>query len=91
MLRLSLLGWTQEEVSGKAQELWPEGKGVNQAQVSRLLCKNELDDFCIKISSDLSAGHPIDKIAKRYELAPILVWALALQGKGDAERLGYLP
>ena len=80
----------QEEIAAKLQELWPEGKGLNQAQVSRLLCKSEYDDFCIKIQSDLRAGHPVEKISKRYELPPLLVWALALTGKDDAERLAAL-
>lgn len=85
-----MLGWTQDEISAKLQELWPDAKGNDQSQVARFLCKKGKDDFCKKIADDLTRGHSIDTLSKRYALPPVLVWALKLQSLDDQSKFDAL-
>lgn len=88
--RLNMLGWTQQEIADKLQEIYPEAKGTSQDEVSRLLRKSGENNFCVKILSDLQAGHPPAKVAKRAEVAEILVWAVKLQNLPDDQRVTEL-
>jgi hypothetical protein len=67
-LRLSLLGWTQEEISDKLKELWPQAKGTTQRAISHLLDENGNLPLSSKILDDLKAGHSVATVAKRMEL-----------------------
>jgi hypothetical protein len=84
-MRLDLLGWTQQEISDKLQELWPDAKGTDQAQVSRFHAENE--NFIFALKTDLAKGHEPKTIAQRYNLPEILVWTIKLQGRSDQERI----
>lgn len=90
MLRLDMLGWTQEEISQKLQELWPDAKGTTRESVSKALVKNGDDNFLPKILDDLAKGHPVEKVAQRHALPPILVWAIKLQGMTDQAKMEAL-
>ena len=90
MLRLKMLGWTQEEISDKLKELCPDAKGTSQDEVSRCLRKNGDDNFCVNILSDLSKGHSIDTVAKRHALPPILIWAIKLKQLSDQDKFKEL-
>lgn len=87
---MDLLGWTQEEIAAKLQELWPDARGVDRSQVSRSLCKNGNDDFCTKVADDLSRGLDPATASKRYELPLIVVWAIKLHTLTDQERFKEL-
>jgi hypothetical protein len=78
--RLDLLGWTQQEISDRLTELFPEAKGTSDRSVRHILGKNGQSDFCRKIDSDLRAGHAPEHVAKRNEVSLILVWAVKLKG-----------
>ena len=86
ILRLDKLGWTQEEIAAKLQELWPEAKGTSQDSISNLLRENLNSGFLVKIDLRL----PAEEIAKRLGLPEILAWAIKLDGKKDMERMEIL-
>jgi len=88
IMRLNMLGWTQQEISDKLQELWPDAKGTSQPVINEFLSENE--DFSFQIKTDLAKGHEPKTIAQRYNLPEILVWAIKLQDKADQERMEEL-
>ncbi len=86
---LNLLGWTQEEISDKLKELFPDGKGISRESVKVFLAENGNDHF-LPISSELDKGHPPETIAQRFGLPKILVWAAKLKGLPDPEKMAEL-
>jgi hypothetical protein len=90
IIRLKLLGWTQEEISAKLQELYPDAKGTSETRVQDFWSKNGNDDFRTKILADLKAGHTPETIAKRNNLPLILVWAVKLKGMNNQQRFEAL-
>lgn len=81
MLKLSLLGWTQEEIG--------ELVGINQGTVSYFIDKlNELNSSII--SGFFEKGKALSEIAEYYHLDLPLTWAIVLEGKEDLERLKKL-
>lgn len=85
--RLSLLGWTQEEIAETLKRVWPEG-AVQQKQVSNILVENEKVLFSTK--TDFAKNVSITSLAKRCEMPELVTWAHALDGKSDQERLAAL-
>lgn len=81
MLRLAMLGWTQKEIG--------ELLGVAQRTVSDDLSRNcETAKNAIR---DLASQHiERHEIARRFNLPPVLVEAITLEGLDDAER-DYTP
>ncbi len=76
--RLNLLGWTQEEISDRLKEMFPDGKGISRESVKVFLAENGNDHF-LPISSELDKGHSPETIAQRFGLPEILVWAAKLK------------
>jgi len=78
--RLSLLGWTQDEISEKMG-------------VSRDVVRNFVGDFSdLKKSPKnlLTEGHPHGEVSKRQSMPIQLVWAIDLEGHSDKERMSKL-
>lgn len=76
IVRLSRLGWTQEEIA--------EEVGLSQNRVSEIIGNgnfSEIDNF-------LSQGHTMDWICQHYSIDLPLAWALRLENKTDQERFG---
>ena len=48
IMRLSALGWTQEEIGDKLKKLWPAAKGISQKSVSDSLVENDNYRFLLK-------------------------------------------
>jgi len=70
--------------------MWPEAKGTSRVSVAEFLSKSGNDDFSTRILTDLSKGLPIPKAAERYNLPPILIWALKLRDLDDQKKLDAL-
>jgi len=80
VLRLAMLGWTQKEIA--------ELLGVSQQTVS--VDTKNCDSAKIGIR-DLASQHiERHEIARRFNLPPVLVEAITLEGLDDAER-DYTP
>jgi hypothetical protein len=79
-LRLDTLGWTSEEV-GKAVSL-------SEGRIRQLAL--EFSDLKKLTKKTLDEGHPHLDVAERYNMPLILVWAIDLEGRTDAERLERL-
>lgn len=60
-----MLGWTQQEISDKLQELWPDSKGISRQSVQDILPENGNDRFLASILSQLATGMPLAKVAQR--------------------------
>jgi len=88
IMRLDALGWTQEEISAKLKELWPDAKGIARQSVTDIL--PEIGNFRFSAKNDLDKGHAPDEIAKRYAIPEIMAWRIALEGLSDAERMERL-
>jgi hypothetical protein len=88
--KLDLLGWTTREIADKLQELWPDARGVSKNRVAEICPENGNDGFRDKIADDLSRGLDPATASKRYELPPIVVWAIKLQNMTDQARLKEL-
>jgi hypothetical protein len=91
IIKLKMLGWSQEEISEKIIELWPDAKGTSRQSVSdfitEFLPENGNSNFLAKITEDLTRGHPVEKVAQRHALPPILVWAIKLQSLDDQAKM----
>lgn len=87
ILRLSLLGWTQEEIG--------EVAGITRQAIGQLLQENAESGktaFTSTILSLSSAGHDIATICERTALPELLVRAVILRDKSDEDRLReFLP
>jgi hypothetical protein len=81
MLRLSMLGWTQQEISDKLQELWPDAKGTSRVTVTETLSENGNSGFSTQILDALD--HPPAKVAKMNNLPEIVVWGMRLKDLDD--------
>lgn len=82
ILRLSLLGWTQEEIG--------EVAGITRQAIGQLLQENAESGktaFTSTILSLSSAGHDIATICERTALPELLVRAVILRDKSDEDRL----
>jgi len=88
IMRLNFLGWTQQEVSDKLQDLWPDAKGMSQPSIVAFLSENEKFEFLIK--SDLTKGLEPKTVAQRYALPEVLAWAIKLQDISDPEKMDEL-
>ena len=78
--RLHRLGWTMEEI----------GHVLNLAK-SRIseIC-SEFPELEKTIKNLLSSGLSHAEIAQRFGMSPILVWAVDMDGRDDAERMEKL-
>lgn len=85
IMRLDMLGWTQDEMSDMLQAKFPEAQGTTQMAISRFL--NENGNFRFRLKNDFDLGHSPETIAKRHNLPEILVWALKLQDLSDQEKM----
>ncbi|MEW5805061.1 MAG: DNA methyltransferase, partial [bacterium] len=88
IMRLDALGWTQEEVSERLKEIFPDAKGVSQQSIAQFLPENETFHFLVK--ADLDKGHTSQTIAKRNNLPEILVQGIALANLPDDEKFDRL-
>lgn len=80
VLRLAMLGWTQKEIG--------ELLGVSQPTVSEDIRNCDSAKTNIR---DLAAQHiERHEIARRFNLPPVLVEAITLEGLDDAERMRRL-
>jgi hypothetical protein len=68
MIRLSMLGWTRQEISDKLQELNPEAKGTSEQTIADLLPKNGNSGLSVSIREALKTGLPQKEVAKRNGL-----------------------
>lgn len=80
ILRLSMLGWTQQEIAGVV--------GVHQDTVSESLRK--MAELPKSVKSILDSGIPHLEVAERFNLPLQTVWAIDLDGRDDAQRLDRL-
>ncbi len=78
ILRLSRLGWTQDEISKIV--------GMSRGRITQIVNNA---NFC-KINNLLSLGHDMDYIARHYNMDLPLAWALRLEGKTDQDKFKEL-
>ena len=78
IIRLSRLGWTQEQVA--------EIVGMTQGRVAQIINNANFSD----INSLVSHGRDMDYIARHYHMDLALAWALRLEGKPDQEKFKEL-
>lgn len=88
IIRLSTLGWTQQEISNKLVEMFPSADGVSQKSVSDSLVEN--GNFRNLLKVDNTKGISPDVLAKRHDLPEVLVWSTVLDGLDDKERMSRL-
>jgi len=80
ILKLHLLGWTQEEI----------GEAVGKTHQAISLRMQDLQEF-VKLAKGLHAkGQSVEKIAGDQNIDPALVWAILMDGKDDLARLEEL-
>lgn len=77
-LRLTMLGWTQQQVA--------DALGVERSLISR----DVKDSGTGNIHKLLDDGHGRDEVARRFNLQPVLVEAVRLEGASDEERMAKL-
>jgi transcriptional regulator with XRE-family HTH domain len=83
IFKLSLLGWTQEEIA--------KVTGISDRQVRNITGNNgELAKISASISDWLSQGKTVSEAAEKLEIEPILAWAIYLQDSSDDNRLETL-
>ncbi len=73
IVRLSRLGWSQEEIAGAA--------GISRTRASEIVGNIHLSI----IDTLLSQGHDMEYIARHYNMDLALAWSLRLAGKTDQE------
>jgi len=78
ILRLSRLGWAQEQLA--------EIAGMTQGRVAQIINNTNFSE----INNLLSQGRDMDYIARHYHMDLPLVWALRLEGKTDQEKFKEL-
>jgi transcriptional regulator with XRE-family HTH domain len=78
ILRLSRLGWPQEQIA--------ESAGVTRGRIAQIVNNANFD----KINTLLSRGHDMDYIARHFHMDLALAWALRLEGRTDQERFKEL-
>ena len=78
IIRLNLLGWTQDEIAEKIN--------LSQNRVSEIIGNA---NFC-EIDTLLTQGRKMDYIAKHYHMDLVLAWALHLQEKTDQDKFKEL-
>ncbi len=78
ILRLSRLGWPQEQIA--------EIAGVSQGRVAQIINNTNFGG----INNLLSQGRDMDYIASHYNIDLALAWALLLAGKTDQEKFTAL-
>lgn len=76
IIRLSRLGWTQEEIAGVV--------GIDQSVISKNMQNTDFG----KLHIFLSEGRSMEWIAEHYSIDLALAWALRLESKTDKERFG---
>jgi len=78
IIRLSLLGWTQEKISDKV--------GPSQNRISEIIGNANIGN----IDNLLAQGHDMKYIAAHHQMDLALAWALRLEGKTDQEKFKEL-
>ena len=73
IFKLSMLGWTQEEIANVT--------GINQQSVSNITKNGEIAKMRNSISDWLSQGKTVEEAAEKLEIDATLAWAVHLQGK----------
>ena len=76
IVRLSRLGWTQEEIAEKV--------GLERSSISIIVNNTESG----KIHNLLAEGRDMEYIADHYSMDLALAWAFRLDGKTDQDRFG---
>ena len=91
MLRLSMLGWTQQEISDKLQELWPDAKRTSRESVKNFLLAEMPDSTKLPkgLERDIADGFSVRDIAKDRCLPEILVWGMKLKDVDDYRDRGH--
>ena len=79
ILRLSMLGWTQEEIGEKV--------GITKGRVSQVFNNIPISKIKQETQSFLEQGKSMEWIADHYSLDMPLLWATRLQEKSDLERM----
>jgi len=82
IFKLSMLGWTQEEIA--------ETTGITQGRISQNINNGEIAKINNSISDWLSQGKTVEEAAEKLEIDATLAWAIHLQGKDDDTRLDLL-
>ena len=78
IIRLSLLGWTQEKISEKI--------GLSQNRISEIIGNTNI----CNIDNLLDQGHTMEYIAAHFQMDLALARAIRLQGKTDQEKFKEL-
>lgn len=77
--RLSMLGWTQEEIAGTT--------GINRQRVAQIASNGEIAKIGASIEDWKSKGKTIAEAAEKLEIDATLAWAIYLKDKDDNFRL----
>lgn len=80
--KLDLLGWTQQETGAVV--------GLEQRSIGLILEESSKSNKLLKELLDRHGLDDISTVAKKSDLPELLVWAIALEGKSDAERFEAL-
>ena len=80
LMRLARLGWTNDETGTVV--------GLTGQRVGQLL--KEIPELETLSRTTLKSGIPAGEVGKRYNLPEQLVWAIALDGLDDAQRMERL-
>lgn len=88
IMRLDMLGWTQQEISDKLKELWPDAKGTSRVSVTEFLSENE--DLVFSTKKELAKGYTPKLIAQRYNLPEVLTWGIKLGEESDFDKMKEL-
>jgi hypothetical protein len=88
LLRLDMLGWTQDEMALALEHIFPGSKGTSQKTVSNIFSKN---GTVAKITEEcVGSNHSVETLAKRSDMPLILAWALKLASVDDIGRFKAL-
>ena len=83
ILRLSMLGWTQEEIG--------QAVGLSKEAIKKKGVRNAESCFFHQTAQDrMAAGIPVEDIATQYGWGATLTQALALEGKSGEDPTAYV-
>jgi len=88
VMRLSFLGWSQDEISNSLESIYPNAKGTSQQWVADFLPEN--GKFQKLVKSDWDKGLQPGTVAQRYNLPEILAWHIGLSEYTDQQRMEKL-
>jgi hypothetical protein len=70
-------GCSQQEISDRLTEVWPETKGVSQQSLSETLPESgEIGKLRISVKTDLDKGHDIKTVATQYAISSTFLLAI---------------